>query len=60
MGKVCLQRRCIATEGTRLAIAYSLPREYVYSDIAIPAFGRHVTICPCVYNTYKLGILIKN
>jgi hypothetical protein len=28
--KVCLQRRCIATEVTRMFLAYSLPQECVY------------------------------
>jgi hypothetical protein len=28
--RACLQRRCIATEVTRLLLAYSLPRECVY------------------------------
>jgi hypothetical protein len=34
IGKVCLQRRCIATEVTRLFLAYSLPLEYDYLVVA--------------------------
>jgi hypothetical protein len=34
VGKVCLQRRCIATEITRFLLAYSLPRECVYRVVA--------------------------
>jgi hypothetical protein len=30
VGKACLLSRCIATEVTRLLLAYSLPRKYVY------------------------------
>jgi hypothetical protein len=30
VGKACLQHRCVATEVTRLLLAYSLPRECVY------------------------------
>jgi hypothetical protein len=32
--KVCLQRRCIATEVTRLLLASSLPRQYFYRAVA--------------------------
>jgi hypothetical protein len=32
--KACLQRRCIATEVTRLLLAYSFPREYVHLVVA--------------------------
>jgi hypothetical protein len=34
VGKPCLQLRCIATEVTRLFLAYSLSREYVYRVVA--------------------------
>jgi hypothetical protein len=34
VGKACLQCRCIATEVTRLLLAYSLPRECVYRVVA--------------------------
>jgi hypothetical protein len=34
IGKECLQRRCIATEVTRLLLTYSLPRESVYRVLA--------------------------
>jgi hypothetical protein len=33
VGKARLQRRCIATEVTRLWLAYSLPRECVYQVV---------------------------
>jgi hypothetical protein len=50
VGKTSLQRLSIATEVTRLLLAYSLPRECVYlatniySDFDVPVFGCHVTI----------------
>jgi hypothetical protein len=34
VGKACLQRSCIATEITRLLLAYSLSREFVYWVVA--------------------------
>jgi hypothetical protein len=34
VGKACLQHRCIATEVTRLLLAFSLLRECVYSVVA--------------------------
>jgi hypothetical protein len=34
VGKACLQRRCTATEVTRLLLAYSLPQQYVYRVVA--------------------------
>jgi hypothetical protein len=53
--KVCLQRRCIAMEVTRLflclfvAVGMCLPSPClamnVYSDLTIPVLGRHAIIC---------------
>jgi hypothetical protein len=34
VGKVCLQRRCVATKVTRVLLSYKLPPEYVYRIVA--------------------------
>jgi hypothetical protein len=51
VGKVCLQRQCIATEVTCVFVVVGMCLTsfclamITYSDFTTPAFGRHITTC---------------